>query len=440
MSLLERVRATATTVRETVGTRRLPTWGGPAPAPQARWRPTLVGAITVGITLLAAVVLATLGWGLAGGTSGNWRQVLGLGAALWFLGTGGGLTADGVTVSIVPIACWALAAWVSMRGIERAADDAEAPVLAVLPRFLLGYAGAVLATGLLTLLGPARPSWLGLLTCWSVPLLGALGAEWRDPQGRLTPLLPAWLDRAVRPAAWGLAALAGAALVAVLTLLVVRWPTVTGVYAALGTSPLDVVTLTLAQLLFLPDLLVWVVAVIAGPEVALSSAGTVSLSGSHPGLLPLVPVFGLVPPDAAYPGGVLWLSALPVAVGGLVGWRATLAWSRLASGRSRLLTTAAAVGLVALAGLGLGLLATGSAGSQRLAHLGPNPWLLGLVLLGELALGAGAWLGVDTGRHRTQLRAVSEVTGNNSGSVPHHPPIMRYPRLGGGALRRRAGP
>lgn len=396
MSLLERVRATATTVRATVGSRR----ALDRSTPDRPWRPTTIGAITVGITLLATVVLATLAWGLGGGTSGTWTQVLGLGAALWFLGTGGGVTADGATVSIVPLVCWALAAWVSMRGIERAADDAEAPVLTVLPRFLLGYAGAAAVTGLLTLLGPARPSWLGLLTCLSVPLVAAFAAEWRDPEGRLAPLLPAWLDRALRPAGWGLAALAGLALIVVLALLVVRWPTVSGVYAALGTSALDAVTLTVAQLLFLPDLLLWVLAVLAGPEVALSSTGTVSLSGSHPGLLPLVPAFGLVPADTAYPGWVMWLSALLVAVGVLVGWRTTLAWSRLAAGSARLLTAASAVGLIALVVLGLGLLSSGSAGSQRLAHLGPNPWLLTLVVLGELALGAGGWLGVDTLRRR----------------------------------------
>ena len=77
----------------------------------------------------------------------------------------------------------------------------------------------------------------------------------------------------------------------------------------------------LAQLLYLPTFAEWGVAWLAGPGFQITTGGAVTVTGAEPGLLPLVPVLGAVPPEASYPGWVMAALLVPVAPGWSPGGR-----------------------------------------------------------------------------------------------------------------------
>ena len=103
----------------------------------------------------------------------------------------------------------------------------------LLPRFLGGYAAAAALVALLTLAGPVRPTVAGLIACLSVPIV-ASGVVVLLDDADLADRLPPWVDRAVRPAVWGLVTLAGLGAVLVLVMFAVRGPTVPPLHDAVG--------------------------------------------------------------------------------------------------------------------------------------------------------------------------------------------------------------
>lgn len=389
MSLLDRVRTTVNASRETVDALR----GHEEP-----WRAWVSGAVAVGVPWLATVTMAVLVWAVTPGSDAPWGQVLALASAGWFLGTGGAVSVDGVVVGIVPMVVWALAAAFTAYQLRRLAAHAEVPPRRLLPGFLGGYAAAAALVGLLTFAGPVRPTLAGLLGALSVPVVGAGVATLRDDD--LLDRLPPWAIRAVRPFVWGVAALGGLAALLLVGMLVVRWPTVSSLDAAVGAHGVGELGLLVGQLLFVPNLLVWAVSFLAGPGFQVAAGGTVSISGASPGLLPMIPALGLVPSDGLYPAWVSLAVLLPVATGVLVAWHANRQWSRLARWQDKARTTALAVLLIDLVVLGVALLGSGPAGSARLAHVGPQPWLVAGAVLIELVTGAGLALGVDVVRRR----------------------------------------
>ncbi|MBK7609748.1 MAG: hypothetical protein IPJ15_00045 [Actinomycetales bacterium] len=239
----------------------------------------------------------------------------------------------------------------------------------------------------------------GLIACLSVPIV-ASGVVVLLDDADLADRLPPWVDRAVRPAVWGLVTLAGLGAVLVLVMFAVRWPTVTSLHAAVGAHGASAVGLLIGQLLFVPDLAVWAVSFIAGPGFQVAAGGTVSVSGAAPGLLPMIPILGVVPSDGHYPAWVTLAVLLPVGVGALVTWQAGRQWTRLARWQDKARTAGVAVVVVDLAALGAALLTSGPAGSARMVHLGPDPWAIAGALLVELGLGAVLVLGADVIRRR----------------------------------------
>ena len=105
----------------------------------------------------------------------------------------------------------------------------------LLPGFLGGYAAAAALVGLLTLAGPVRPIPAGLLGALSVPLVAAAVVALRGDDD-LFDRLPQWAARALRPAGWGVVTLAALAAALLLGMLVVRWPTLSSLDAAVRSS------------------------------------------------------------------------------------------------------------------------------------------------------------------------------------------------------------
>lgn len=390
MSLLDRVRTTVDATRGTVDALR------DRGQPRESWA---AGAIAAAVPWLAVVALAGfVRAGAPGGNSSGW-QVLALGSAGWVLGTGGSLGIDGIVVGISPILVWVAAVWFAAYRLRRLADDSEEAARHVLLGFLGGYAALAALACLVTLAGPARPTLTGLPGLLSVPLVAAGIVLWRGDED-LADRMPPWVRRAAGPAVRAGGALAAVATALLLVMTVVRWPTISSLHAAVGADGVQSIGLILVQTLFAPDLAVWALSFLAGPGFQIAAGGTVSVSGSAPGLLPMIPVLGVVPGTAQYPGWLTLALLVPVAIGGYLTWEVGRRWSRLARWQDTARTTAAAIGMIGLAVLTAGLLAGGPVGSTRLIRVGPDPWALTFAVVGELTLGAALVLVVTLVQRR----------------------------------------
>jgi hypothetical protein len=166
-------------------------------------------------------------------------------------------------------------------------------------------------------------------------------------------------------------------------------------YDTLGADPVGVVTLSLGQLMVLPNVALWAASWMAGPGFGLGQGSAITWSHSNPGLLPLIPGLGAVPAPGPLPAG-LWLSVLvPVAAGAVVGWRALRVLTRLSSWRAKAETAASGCLVAALVLTLTSALAGGSLGADRLSGLGAPSLVFGVSVLGELMLGAGLFVGLS---------------------------------------------
>lgn len=377
------------------------------------WAHLLPGARAAGGSWLVVALAALLGWVVAPLSSVSWLQAVGVASAAWGLAHGLPVGLGRATLDVAPLGltvlAWAVTARSARRTLERTRAAAPGTTWAptVRRRVVPGFVGGYLAVGVLawltTLAGPARPAW------WSLPLLAwvPLGAlAWtlarRHARGEEAPYVgpvldraPRWLARALLPGARGAGLLGLAGLLVVLVAVLARLGTVAGLQSALAPGAVGGLVLVLAQLLVLPDLAVWALAWLAGPGFTVAQGSTVTLTGAHPGLLPMLPVLGALPQGGDLPGALLVLPAVPVLVGVVVSWLACRDLARLSSWRVKATTAAAACGVSAVLVLLAALLASGSLGIRRLADIGPAAWLVALAVLGELLLGAALHVAVD---------------------------------------------
>ena len=372
----------------------------------AWWQPAVSGALTAAGSWLVLALPALLVWVFTEHTTVGWGEAMGVASAGWFLAHGAPVSVGATSVSVAPLGLTFVVLAVTVHGLRRLLDRTEAqargtrwPLLLVrrlVPGFLTGYAVFALAAWLVTLASPARPSPVSVLVTLASPLLATAwclvrrhtGGEESGPVGRWVDSLPRWLVRGVGPGLWGAAALLGLGTVLVLGMVAARASTVAGLYTAVGAGLFGGVVLTLGQLVLLPNLALWALSWLAGPGFSIADGSSVTVAGAHPGLLPLIPVLGALPVEGTWSRWLLLVLALPVAVGALVARRSCRTMARLASWRSRLATAAWAV---ATSGIVVGVLvalSNGSAGIERLRHVGPPALTMTGALVGELLLGA----------------------------------------------------
>jgi hypothetical protein len=254
-----------------------------------------------------------------------------------------------------------------------------------------------------------RPSvWQGIILPMFVFALGVLigagvGAPRRDalPDEAATRAVKDWVQQvpsAVRAsiavalrggtAASGIVMAAAGIILAVL--IVVNFSGIVGLYEGVQSGMLGGAVLTLAQLAFLPNLVIWVASWLVGPGFALGTGSSVSPVGTQLGPIPSVPILG------AIPGGHLDFGYLGLLVPVLAGFFAALFVSRrMRRGgephTSLVNALLVAIGIGVVAGIELGLLAwwsSGAIGPGRLHTAGPDPWLVGLFAAGEVAVAA----------------------------------------------------
>lgn len=168
-----------------------------------------------------------------------------------------------------------------------------------------------------------------------------------------------------------------------------------GLYEQLQTGVAGGVALTVGQLALLPNLVVWMASWLIGPGFAIGTGSAVSPLGTALGPLPGLPLFGVIP-SGGFAFGLVGV-VIPILAGFVCGvlLRARPGAHRIDGVRSIALT---ALGMGAVAGIELGLLAwwsSGALGPGRLHEVGPNPWLVGALAAAEVAVAAAIGLAVS---------------------------------------------
>ncbi|MGN8025209.1 cell division protein PerM [Microbacterium sp. 22242] len=374
-------------------------------------------AAAIGLVVLLAPL--TLVWAISFGTAANWGALWPTAVTLWQFGHGVPLaislpdalvravgiapSAATFALSVPPLLLLAFTAVFAARSGRRAAlagswiaGVASGAVVFAVVSALAALTGrfSVIATPLpLAILFPPLVFLCGALA-------GAIPTAWSEGDGgvvdRVQDALDRWPDWAhvpgdvVRGASAALAGVIGAAGLAVAIAALARGGQVVALFESLRADALGVAVVGLAQLAYLPTLLVWGLAWIAGPGFAIGTGTAVSPAGTILGVVPGVPMLGLVPDNAS--PWFLIVVLVPVAAGAFAGWliRSRQVSAGLEPGiLPRIAVVLGIAILSAAAGALLAALSAGSLGPGRLAHAGPAPGAVALALGLEVLVGAG---------------------------------------------------
>jgi len=400
MSLLDRLRSD---VADTTRSR--------GPSPVGWLSAALSGAAAAAGSLLAVVVVVLAAWAASSRTTSTWGDGVRVATQGWLLLhhvelrlPGGGLSIAPLGLSLLPaLACWYAGRRVALGhpdddlvpGVRRGGAPPLGSLVIPLLAMSGGYALVTAAAAALARGGGVTPSlWQAAVAGSALPALVGAGAAVRverpAPAAALADLLrlPGRVRRAVRPALTVMAALLALGVLAVGVSLVAHHEEVLVLHRALAPGAVGGAVLTLGQLGYVPNLVLWAVSWLAGPGFAVGVGTSITPAGSVVGVLPLVPVLGAVPPPGPLPAALGAVIGVPVLLGAAAGWLATRRHHATATA-SDVVADALTVAALAAGGLALALaLSGGSGGSGRLGAVGPSPWRAGLVLAAELALGA----------------------------------------------------
>lgn len=252
---------------------------------------------------------------------------------------------------------------------------------------------------------------------WS-RLIGVDAVDWISRTSQHSRWAGSYLASVVKAGFVAVAAAVALAAVLLAVDLFVHWNLVLAVYEALDAGAAGGAALTIAQLGYLPNLVVFALAWTSGSGFALGVGSQAGPLGTAVGPLPSIPVLAAVPSGPLEYAFVALL--VPVLAGVLAGWwflregenhfdewlsikiRArwfTAAVSTLVLG----VLAGAAAGLLTM---GLAWLARGSAGIGRLTDIGPDPFWTAVWLAAEV--GAGVVIGYAAGPWLERERAAEE--------------------------------
>lgn len=386
-------------------------------------------AAAVGLAVLLAPL--TLLWTIAFGGAADWGALWPITGTLWQFGHGAPLSIDlstevvravGVApdaaafvLSVTPLALLVFTLLFAARSGTRAAR-AGAWVLGVLAGTVTMIVIAV-AVALTSRVDAAdTPLLLAILLPPAVYLVGAaagaIRAVWEDGDGgaidRLHDLVDSWGDwgpvpaAAVRGTAIAVTAVTAVGALAVALMTLTRGGEVVALFQASRVDALGATVVTLGQLAYLPTVIVWAVSWLAGPGFAVGVGTAVSPAGTQLGIVPGLPLFGLLPENASI--WMLIVIILPVGAGAFAGWvvRSRLVWEGTPLGVGPRVGISAGIGLLTAGAAAVAaVLASGSIGPGRLAEAGPAPLPFALALGAEVLVGAAILL--LSPRHRDEL-------------------------------------
>ncbi len=358
-----------------------------------RWA---VGALTAlqgaALSLLAVTLPAVAVFVATSADPANadvaWTRAVVVAANLWLLAHGVPATLGGAVVSVVPLGLTALAVFTCYASARRSGHATRGAALAGVGAYTLLTALVALVTGAGA--GGVLRAVTGGLVVGGVGLGVGLARR---------PEAPSW-ERVVAPlrdrlpggAAAGLraGAMATAALVLVASVVTTVWvaaghATVAEVVTGLSLDAVGGTVLAVAELAFVPNLVVWALAWVVGPGFAVGAGTRFAPDEVVAGPLPALPLLGALP-DAGG-GPLLAAPVLVLAVGVLagVGLRRWSASTRPRDVGVALGSLAVTVGVLVAA---LVAAASGAAGPGRMAHVGAHVGLVALLAALGTALAA----------------------------------------------------
>ncbi len=393
----------------------------------------LEALLVVGIGIGIPLVPLTFLWAFQYGLQLDWTVFWRASVDVWVLGHGGDvvLTLDPVTaivvgfenagkpfvVSIAALGFALLTLLLAMRAGRRIAETPFARLGAAIA--LMTFAVLAFGVTVSALHRFARPSlWQGALLPTlvfaigllvgvavtrrrlermpgaAIPGTGRIRSWWRGRPAEQRAVL----GQGLRGGLAAVAALVAVSAVLLAVMLVVNYAQVIALYEGIHAEVLGGIAITLGQLAFLPNLVLWTAAWLVGPGFAIGAGSSVGPLGTSLGPLPAVPVLGALPTgDLAL--GFLGL-LVPVVAGFLAAVAVRPAVLRGLGDRPPLVplvVTGVLIGVVG--GLALGLLAWvsgGAAGPGRLAAVGPDAALVGI--FAALEFGVPAVIGLLAGR------------------------------------------
>ncbi|MCK2035994.1 hypothetical protein KZC51_07575 [Microbacterium sp. SSW1-49] len=386
-------------------------------------------AAAVGLAVLLAPL--TLLWTLAFGATADWGALWPLTGTLWGFGHGVPLdvtipsellvaltipaAAANFIVSVTPLAFLLFTVLFAARSGARAAK-AGAWLIGALSGaavFAIIAAGVALSSRLegaqtslpLAIILPSTAYLTGAVC-------GAVRIAWEDGDGgpldRLHDLVDTWGDwtpvpaSIVRGAAFAVMGVTAAAATAVALMTLLRGGEVVALFQASRVDALGATVMALGQFAYLPTLIVWAASWIAGPGFAVGVGTAVSPAGTQLGVVPGIPILGLLPENSSI--WMLIVVLVPIAAGAVAGWavRSRLVWEGTPLALLPRAVIAVGIGAV-VAGIAAvaAALAHGSMGPGRLVEVGPAPVPFALALGGEVLLGAAILL--LSPRHRDEL-------------------------------------
>ncbi len=386
----------------------------------AAFEALLVVAIGIAIPLAPLTIL----WGAQYGFAADWTIFWRAAVDFWLLGHGVDITVvlDPATASALSlpgagtpvtltIAALGFALLTAVLGVRAGARISETGYVRLgLAVSLAVFGLASFAVTMSTRHPSASPSlWQGTVLPAAVFAVGlAIGVLRSDgirdvAAGRMARWLDSRPPRArtivtasLRGGVAATAAIITSASVLTALLLAASYAKIITLYESLHTEVLGGIAVTLAQLAFIPNVVIFAASWLVGPGFALGAGSAVTPVGTQLGPIPAIPILGAIP-SGQLPLGFLGL-LVPIVAGFVVG---ALLAPRLREQLATIELVATGVGIGIVGGITLGLLAwasSGAAGPGRLAHVGPDPWAVGG--FAALELGVAAIVGILSARGR----------------------------------------
>lgn len=407
------------------------------------------------ISALVVVAPIVMVWATAGFQHDGFDVLARLAGQAWLLihgvpllldtaGAGSAAQPESGTLSLIPLGLALipfLLAWRAGRRLARASYTDQ--LWQALLGSWLAYAGFGIATGFVCRTAdvgislwaaafiPLVPFGLGMVVgarreagSWS-RLIGVDAVAWLARTSQHSRWAGSYLGSAIK--AGSVALMASLAMSAALLAvdLFIHWNLVVAVYEGLDAGAMGGGVLTIVQLGFLPNLVVFALAWISGAGFALGVGSLAGPLGTAVGPLPSVPVFAALPAGSLDFGFVALV--VPALAGALAGWwflregenhfdewlsiKIRARWFTAAAST---LVLGAVIGSVAgLLAAGLAWLAGGSAGIGRLTEIGPDPLRTALFVAAEVGIGvvigyaAGPWLERQQKLREADLETVS---------------------------------
>lgn len=203
----------------------------------------------------------------------------------------------------------------------------------------------------------------------------------------------------VRGAAGTLFTLAGISAVILALMVIINFPQMVGLYEGLQAGAGGSFVLTLAQIMLMPNFVLWVMSWLTGAGFAIGVGSSVSPLGTQLGPIPSLPMFGIIPAGDVW-GGYFWV-VIPIVIA-LVWAMAMRRQLVIKFGGPHIggwaLVTAIVMSFAsALIAMGLAWIASGSGGPGRLSLVGVVPWQLGVWIFIEVAIASVIGMSIPLG-------------------------------------------